>query len=148
MHQLTILHKSCCSSRSISELRSYENYTWHHTNFRYSNNEDSYFIGTNFRGEKFSRLFAISRFFSRNSRKFLPRKKLFPSIREIKSSRKIRNWAIREIWSLCGWKVKEYARKFSKNLRFAKLKPREKLQIGKFVSIRDENFLCGWEMKE
>ena len=47
-----------------------------------SDNRGIYFIGTNFRGEKFSRIFAVSRFFSRNSRKFLPRIILFASIRE------------------------------------------------------------------
>ena len=39
----------------------------------------------------FGQIFAVSRFFLKNSRKFLPQKILFASIRENKSSQKIRN---------------------------------------------------------
>ena len=46
--------------------------------------------------EKFSRIFAVSRLFSRNLRKFLPRKILFASIRENKFSRKMGHDQIRE----------------------------------------------------
>ena len=129
-----------------------------------------YFNGTNFRGEKFSRIFAVSRFFYEIRENKSSRKIGYWPIREIKSSRKkspafffgkhtymVAYWLfiwrflinymvsrlfnsspcfLYDLFDLKRLKVEVYVRKIlGKDLRIAKLNPREKWVTTKFAKL-------------